>query len=536
MIASLPLALPNDHVWSPPPVDEAHLVMLAELTALFVRRGDVIELEGDLGAGKSTFARALIRAVIGDDDADVPSPTFSLVQTYATRRGLVTHADLYRLQSPAEADELCLEDAARAGVVLVEWPDRGGERLGMPAATTGDTGLKVELADGEGSAWRVITLTAFGDFKPRFARMIEIWEFLQREWSAAVPMRVRYLQGDASARRFARLEGAGQSRVLMDAPRQPDGPPVRDGLPYSRIAHLAEDLRPFVAIAAHLADSGELVPAIRASDLERGLLLVDDLGSDVFQTVVGPAAGGARRGLQHELWSAAVDALIRLRSVRPGLTLAMPDGSTYVLPRYDASALAIEVELLLDWLWPAEYGAAPPAHVVAAFRQAWMPLLRRLAAMADGLVLRDFHSANLLRVVGSDGVLRIGIIDFQDAVLGPVAYDLVSLLQDARVDVPGEVQRALLDRYLATAALREPGFDRTAFEFAYAGLGVQRNTKILGIFARLSRRDGKHAYLAHMPRLWVYLEEGLAHPDLGALKAWYEQHWPRERRRQLSEP
>ena len=541
-IARLPVTLPNSHVWTPPQLDEPLLVMLAELVNLFVRRGDTIELEGDLGAGKSTFARAVIRASLGDDAAEVPSPTFSLVQTYPTPRLLLTHADLYRLRSAEEVAELGLDEARMAGAVLVEWPERqnerqGGrsdERLGGRDVTTG---LHVQLGDAEGSAWRMVTLTAFGGFKPRLVRLIDIWEFLAAEWADAMPMRVRYLQGDASARAYARLESADTSlpmgkRILMDSARLPDGPPVRDGLPYSRIAHLAEDVRPFVAIAGYLQRAGALVPAIHAHDLDRGLLLIDDLGDGVFSRLVAED-----RAHQAPLWTAAVDALVELRQAKPGLTLPLPDGSTYILPRYDASALGIETDLLIDWLWPAEYGTAVPADVAHAYHQAWMPILRRLGAMADGLVLRDFHSPNLLSVVAGTGdaagPARVGIIDFQDAVLGPVAYDLASLLLDARVDVPPELERDLLARYLAAAAARDRDFDRAAFEFAYASLGVQRNTKILGIFARLSRRDGKHIYLTHLPRIWRYLERGLRHPDLAALRAWYDAYWPQERRREL---
>lgn len=509
--------------WTPAPVDEAGMVTLAELVALAVRKGDQIELEGALGAGKSTFARALIKAVLGDDAADVPSPTFSLVQTYDTPRLTIAHADLYRLRDSEEACELGLDEARAAGLTLIEWPERAIGRL----ATDGGSGLLVEIADADEASLRRVTLTPFGAFRTRLTRLRELWDFILRTWRVPGPIRVRYLQGDASARAYTRLVApGGTSRVLMDAPRQPDGPPVRDGLPYSRIAHLAEDVRPFVAIGEHLASLGARVPHVHAADIDRGLLLLDDLGDDVFASLV--RAGGPQR----ELWAAAVDMLVRLRGTKP-LSLLLPDGDRHVVPRYDVGALAIEVELLVDWLWPAENGSPCPPDVADDYRNAWGVVLKRLAVMGDGLVLRDFHSPNLIRVPTADGRFEVGVIDFQDAVLGPVAYDLASLLFDARVDVAPDLEREMFERYVSATLVRDPYFDRPSFEFAYAALAVQRNTKILGIFARLSRRDGKHGYLVHLPRIWAYLERGLAHPELGALRGWFDQHWPADRRRVL---
>ena len=223
-------------------LDQAGLERLAELVALKVRRGDCIALGGDLGAGKTTFARALIRALLADAAAEVPSPTFSLVQTYATPRLEVGHFDLYRLGGPGEAHEIGLEAAIGAGLVVVEWPERAPDL--WPADR-----LEVRIAEPPGdTARRQVTLVGHGSWAPRLARFVAMREFLARQpdWHDAA---IAYLQGDASARAYARLaRGDGQSAVLMDAPRMADGPLLRGGKSYSRIAHLAEDMRPFVAI------------------------------------------------------------------------------------------------------------------------------------------------------------------------------------------------------------------------------------------------------------------------------------------------
>ena len=188
--------------------------------------------------------------------------------------------------------------------------------------------------------------------------------------------------------------------------------------------------------------------------------------------------------------------------------------------------MAIETELLVDWYWPALTGNPPPAEARTEFLTLWNAVLDKVLAMPTGWVLRDFHSPNLMWLPGRAGVRRVGILDFQDAVEGHPAYDLVSLLQDARVDVPAGLAEKLFARYCREAAAADPGFDEEDFAFAYAALGAQRATKILGIFTRLSRRDGKSQYLQHIPRLWGYLEHNLRHVILRPLQAWYDAHLP----------
>lgn len=512
-------------VWRLERLDEPALGRLGEMLALALRRGDVVRLEGDLGAGKTTLARSIIRALLGDAEAEVPSPTFALQQHYDTPRLALAHLDLYRLGAAAELLELGIEDAIADGAVLVEWPERAGDAL--PGS-----GITISLAESDAGARRDVTVTASGPAAARIARLRLIEEFLARALGsdARAASRVSYLQGDASARAYARVVGPDVSAILMDSPRMPDGPPVRDGLPYSRIAHLAEDVRPFVAIAGLLDGAGLSVPRIRAHDLDRGLLLIEDLGDRVFGREL---AGGTP---QEMLWSAAVDALVTLRAVDASCPLPLPDGSAYRVPAYDARALAIETELVLDWLWPAVKGAPAPLSARDAYVAAWSEVIAKLLALPAGLVLRDYHSPNLIWLPERDGVRRVGIIDFQDAVLGPPAYDAVSLLQDARLDVPPDLEQRLGERYVARARAADPAFDEPAFRFSYAALGCQRNSKILGIFARLSRRDGKHGYLAHIPRIWGYLERGLTHPGLAAVRAWYEQHWPAGTRGALPPP
>ncbi len=501
-----------------PGLTEPQLVRLGEDLAFVARRGDLVTLSGDLGAGKTTLARAVIGALCGNGREEIPSPTFTLVQTYAGDRMPAAHLDLYRLNMPSELDELGLDLALNQGIALVEWPERAGGILPHDR-------LDILMQD-DGEALRRITLTGHGSWCERLERFEAMRALMEAGRVAGAECNLRYLQGDASVRRYARLTCRdGAHTILMDWARQPDGPPIRDGLPYSRIAHLAEDVRPFVAVCTALRARGLSAPAIYAEDLEHGFLLLEDLGARVFAEEV--RAGTAD---QAELWRAATDALLALQAAPPPEELPLGAGTAHRLPAYDSRALGIEIELLIDWYWQAVHGAPAPADARDEFLALWAQPFAMLGALPPAWVLRDYHSPNLLWLPERESVARVGIIDFQDAMRGPPAYDLVSLLQDARVDVPPDLEAQLFDRYCAAAGALHTGFDRDAFAFAYAALGAQRATKILGIFARLAKRDAKPHYMRHNSRLWRYLERDLAHPQLSALKSWYDRNLPADAR------
>jgi N-acetylmuramate 1-kinase len=197
--------------------------------------------------------------------------------------------------------------------------------------------------------------------------------------------------------------------------------------------------------------------------------------------------------------------------------------SPYAIPPYDAAALLIEVDLLPSWYWPHITGSKPPEAVTQEFSRLWQEALSEIPQAGHGWTLRDFHSPNLLWLPERQGFARVGLIDTQDCVYGHPAYDLASLLQDARVDVDPSLADALLQHYCGIRA-HQHGFNSQEFLKAYAILGAQRATKILGIFARLFMRDHKPAYLAHMPRVKKHLERNLAHPALAGLRSWYGKH------------
>jgi N-acetylmuramate 1-kinase len=489
-------------------VDLVQLDLLASRIALQVKPGDVIALSGPLGAGKTTWARFLIARLGGE--GEVPSPTFALMQTYACPRLTVHHCDFYRLQ-PSELDELGLDDALGQGALIIEWPERAGTWL--PADR-----LDIAMDETAAPNLRRLELTGHGTWQQRLARLVALDHFLAATDYADAA--ARYLQGDASTRAYARLVLPDRTAILMDAPRQPDGPPIRDGKPYSTLAHLAEDVTPFVAVGVALRERGLSAPAIYAFDLAQGLLLLEDLGDRVFTS---EAASGRPLG---ELYGAAVDVLLALSTQPPLMWLPIEGHAAYALPAFDDDAMLTEALLLVDWYWPALHGRPVPDDVQADFIALWQPLLREAAQADRGWVLRDFHSPNLMWLPERAGIRRVGLLDFQDALAGPAAYDLVSLLQDARLDVPETLEAELLDRYCAARGAREPHFSSDEFRTLYATLGAQRSSKILGIFARLAKRDGKRGYLSHLPRVARYLARNLSHPALAGLRAWTMRELP----------
>jgi tRNA threonylcarbamoyl adenosine modification protein YjeE len=494
--------------WSLEDVDLVKLDVLASRLALILKTGDVAALSGPLGAGKTTLARALITRLAGE--AEVPSPTFALMQRYETPRFTLTHCDFYRLES-WELDELGLEDALSEGVLLIEWPERAATWLPPDR-------LDIAIEETATPKRRRLVLTGHGDWSERLQRLRALSAFLGETPYAAAP--ARYLQGDASTRSYARLALPDRSAILMNAPRQPDGPPIRDGKPYSALVHLAEDVTPFVAVAGALRESGLSAPAIYAFDLDQGFLLIEDLGDRVFGSEVGRGRPVA------ELWSPAVDVLATLALRPPPTWLPIEGHRAYQLPTYDAEAMLTEATLLIDWFWPAVHGKAIPRDLAEEFQALWRPLLAQAATADPGWVLRDYHSPNLMWLPEREGICRVGILDFQDALLGPLAYDLVSLLQDARLDVPEALERELLARYCAARGAQSQHFSSDQFVSLYATLGAQRNSKILGIFARLAKRDGKRGYLAHIPRVVRYLERDLAHSALAELRRFYGRAFP----------
>lgn len=297
------------------------------------------------------------------------------------------------------------------------------------------------------------------------------------------------LAGDASFRRYERITEQDRCAVLMDAP--PD----------------REDIVPFIDVDEQLCRWGLSAPKILARDVEEGLLLLEDLGDDLYSRVLKHSDDK-----ETELYEAAVDVLIHIAGQSEGLQA----------PAYDDEKLLRESELFCEWYLPQVVGGQQAAAISGEFMklvEALLPVCRRVP---DCLVLRDYHADNLLWLPDRENNKRVGLLDFQDAVIGPVTYDLVSLLEDARRDVKPETVKNMLQHFSEAF----PAMDEETFKASYAAMGAQRNLKIIGIFVRLCVRDGKPHYLDYLPRVWNHLEQDIEHPELEALKSWINTHIP----------
>ncbi|WP_042443243.1 aminoglycoside phosphotransferase family protein [Azospirillum sp. B510] len=311
------------------------------------------------------------------------------------------------------------------------------------------------------------------------------------------------LAGDASARRYERLHKPdGGTLILVDTPAP------------------ADDLAPFIAIGAELAGIGLSVPAILVADVERGLAIQEDFGSETFSRLL---AGGADPRPLYEL---ATDALITIHRRWP--EEAAP---RLALPVYDPALFIAQTRLFLDAYLPAALEKPLTENDRSDFDMAWRTVLEPVCAAAPSLLLRDYHVDNLMRLP-RPGVRAAGLIDFQSAGWGPRAYDLVSLLEDARRDVAADLAEAMTARYLAAF----PAIDAAGFRRAMAVLGAVRHTRIVAIFVRLALGQGRRSYLVHLPRVWHLLETQLVKPELGPVAAWFDRHLPRGARAAFAVP
>lgn len=309
----------------------------------------------------------------------------------------------------------------------------------------------------------------------------------------------RALPGDASFRRYHRLERQGARALLMDAP-----PPM-------------EDVRPYIAVARLLREMCLSAPGVFADDVGAGLLLIEDFGDDTYTRLLAAGADEAA------LYALAVDVLIAVNQ-----RFSPHAAAATVLPAYDDERFLAEAALLVDWFLPAITGRPADPSVKEEYVALWHGLLPLARAVPETLVLRDYHVDNLMRLTDRDSVAACGLLDFQDAVKGPMSYDFVSLVEDARRDVPASLQAAMTERFLAAF----PELDRALFARSAAIMAAQRNCKIVGIFTRLNWRDGKPHYLRHIPRVWRLIEGDVAHPALAPLRLWLDRHIPRDLRRE----
>ncbi|HSZ73518.1 MAG TPA: phosphotransferase [Rhizomicrobium sp.] len=352
-------------------------------------------------------------------------------------------------------------------------------------------------------------------------------EFLRgTDWRNAV---VTPLPGDASTRRYFRVAQDSRAAMLMDQPQNAEAPPSppnatteqRQALGYNAVARLAgADCGRFIAIAEFLRAQGLSAPEIYAAAPADGFVLMESLDGDLYADFI------PRNGNEAELYKSAIEVLAKLHSSNTpqNFHAAKP------LHLYDETALLAEIDLLPQWLFPVALGRHATPDEITEHRALWHDALASVLSDSAVFVHRDYHAQNLIWLPQRNGVSRVGIIDFQDAVAGSAAYDLVSLLEDARRDVPPELHEAMVKHYIEVMYRFGTSIDEKRLRAAMAIMAAQRNAKIVGIFSRLHKRDGKPRYLDYLPRVWNYLNADLQHPALARLSTWYDRVIPRELR------
>jgi len=345
-------------------------------------------------------------------------------------------------------------------------------------------------------------------------------------WDGAA---VAPLPGDASTRHYARVSLNGHKAMLMDQPQTAEAPTApanatpeeRRALGYNAIARLAGgDCARFVAASNYLRGLGLSAPEIYAADPDSGFVLIEDFGDALYADMLSDG-----RADERTVYESAADVLAALHAMGAPAVLH-PDKALHA---YDETALLAEIDLMTEWYLPYALGRAATPDEIAEHRALWRKALESVSEPSPVFVHRDYHAQNLLWLPERAGTARVGLIDFQDAVAGTRAYDLISLTEDARRDVSPEIAEATTQRYLAAT-----GADAEHFRAQMAVMAAQRNAKIAGIFARLYKRDGKPRYLSYLPRVWGHLNRDLEHPALAGLKSWYDKTIPRDRRGQIN--
>lgn len=464
------------------PTPEATEQLAADI-APYLLPSDVIGLQGYLGAGKSHFARALIRA-LGSKQKHLPSPTFTLIQVYDDTRMPVAHTDFYRLSAPEEADELNLEPFLKHGLTLIEWPENAPHV--MPKTTLwihfddDGHGRKVTL---KGEGWD----KRFGLFAAECRRASTEKGRLKylEDTTGKRGQLVTPVSDDASFRSYWRVRGEENCRILMDAP-----PPI-------------ENLPLFVEIGKFLETVGVHSPHVYHMDGKKGYAMIEDMGKYTFFDAMNHGADLLT------LYEKAVDVLIHLANTTRG-----PVGD------YTEAQFLDEASVFCDWYMPVTNGHATHTADRQQFRDIMAGFYKTVMAVPHTTMLKDYHCQNLMllgkpedvkkgssKAKIAENIADVGVLDFQDAKIGPVTYDLASLLYDVRFDVPEHVHDVLIDRLLAGL---DQKIDRQTFMVAMRLIEIQNLLRIAGVFSRLAFRDGKKHYLDFMPRLWRHFDKLIA--------------------------
>jgi len=475
--------------------------ILAKEVSLIIQKGDFISLVGPMGSGKTTLSKYIINS-IGEVIQEVTSPTFNLSQTYPTQRSLITHYDLYRIENYTDLEEIGFKEALEEGIVIVEWADKFSHELPKDR-------LEIKIED-NGKNKRIAYIKGYGCWKKRLERNIHLNNFI-----SGCDLKIvnkNWMKGDASERSYQRIVTEDNSYVVMNNnQRKKEINPTK----------IAENIEAFILINYYLESLGIKIPRILKIDRKNSFLLLEDLGNIQYSKI------NLNDNHVFDYYAPAIESLVLIQNSQHKKNLKY-NGMEHVLNFYDKDIYLEEVKLLIDWYWPYKKGTLCEINVYKEYTAIWNTLLSKIS-QSSTLTLRDFHSPNLLWVNNENGLRRCGIIDFQDALIGHPLYDLVSLTQDARIDISRELETKILNYYNELKYSQASKNLEINLVQDYHIIATQRCFKILGVFARLAMSSKKPEYLLHIPRIIGYIERNFENKVLKDLKEWFERNFKEEK-------
>lgn len=498
--------------------DLAATEALGQRIAASLAPRDVVLLYGDLGAGKTTLARAILQA-LNPSITEVPSPTFTLVQSYDTPKGAVHHFDLYRLKSETELEELGWDEARAEGIVLVEWPERLGQHIPAGAKI-----VRLTLMPSTGTRNALIEGLSMADVYKQDRHDVIANFLAHSRWHGATRV---HMSGDSSIRSYDRLTLHGRTAVLMNAPlneayiicRPGMSEAERKSLGYFAMRRLAgARIDAFVCLAEYLREQGFSAPAVYEFDETAGLAIIEDFGDGQYWELLQQPNPAER-----EMYLAATDVLVRADA------LTVPEvlnyrGLSWPMFLLDYMAMDTEAELFLNWYLDKHRGIAVTDAMRADYRAAFHSMYQVFNTAPRGLIQRDYHSPNLMWLPERTGAQRVGLLDFQDSVTGHPAYNLMFLLYDARRDVPPALQAEIKERYYAGRGFGAA--ERANFDAAIDVYMALSNARLTSFPVRMKISNNLPQYMQFLPRIERYFFQAIQRPACAPLRAWFEKYLP----------
>lgn len=459
--------------------------------SVMLKPGDVIALNGQIGSGKTTFAKLLINSLTETPLDEISSPTFNLYQTYESGALEIAHYDFYRIESEIELSEIDLSDSFENKICIIEWADKYSKILPEDRIE-----ILIECQDVD----RIYKVKPLGKCREILDNLNKIKNFLNDLDINFT--RLEKLPGDASKRKYFRVTGLKDNMILMDATQEND---TRSK------TGLSQGIDDFIIIGEYLDSINVRVPKLIARNKTDALLLEEDLGERCYLTAVN-------RESYKKLYKPAIETLIHISNIKHPKNISI-NANAHYMRDFDLDIYLNEAEIFIDYYWPFVNGKIcsedQKQEFIHIMKKAYSDLTNDKT-----LMLRDFHSPNLLFLENEKGYKKCAIIDFQDALLGHPLYDLVSLTNDARLTINEDHEKYLIELYKADFRFNDYQFDKLSFMEQYHILGVQRSIKILGIFARLAILENNHTYLSHMPRIINYIKRIMYSSNLKELTNW----------------